>query len=123
MFESKSSLGCSVDLSQGHVFIKIATIFSSAGEQMSSVLKIWLSSSVVKGHERELFFPETLRRLWRPAVLMVGIKAWLTCYETSGGKIWNTRDSITSTITVDYHCTSTLTLQKLTMYHNILVTI
>lgn len=112
MFESESRLCCSVGLSQGHVFLKIATIFSSAGEQMSSVLKIWLSSSVVKSHERELFFPEALRQSWRPAVLMVGIKAWLTCYKTSGGKIWNTRDLITSTITVDCHCTSTMTLPK-----------
>lgn len=45
-----------------------------------------------------------------------GIKAWLTCYETSGGKIWNSRDSITSTLTVDFHCTATLTLQNMLCY-------
>lgn len=76
--------------SQGQAAWKMTTVFFSAGEQMSSVLKIWLrGSAVVEGHP-SCFCPllslhYLLMLVWRPAVSVTEIKPGWPAKEGLGG--------------------------------------
>lgn len=106
-------------LSQGHTVWRMTTIFSSPGEQMSSVVKIWLSSTAVKGQKREIFFLYPLRNLMMVmednrcngrdkdlADLPGGLR----------GTIWNSRDQVSVVAAAGWCCcwqiTSTMTSSK-----------